>query len=182
MKDQIWLIGFMATGKSRVMRPLAAALDWEPVDVDRLIEQRAGDTVAGVFRSGGEAAFRVLETEVIAEVARRSNIVVATGGGAVISDANRNAMRERGFIVTLDARPETIEERIRTASADDAERPLLAGGDRQYQIQALKSARGPLYAQADFIIQTDDLTPDQITHQILLAFRAQTALSASETA
>ena len=182
MKDQIWLTGFMATGKSRIMRPLAAALDWEPIDTDRLIEQRAGDTVAGIFRTGGEGAFRVLESEVIAEVARRSNIVVATGGGAVISDANRAAMRERGFIVALDARPETIEERVRTASRDDAERPLLTGGDRVYQIQALKSARAPLYAMADFIIQTDDLTPDQVTHQILIAFREQTAVSASETA
>ena len=182
MKDQIWLIGFMATGKSRILRPLAAALDWEPIDIDRLVEQRAGDTVAGIFRAGGEAAFRVLESEVVAEVAQRHNVVVATGGGTVIASENRDAMRESGFIVALDARPETIESRIRDAGNDDVERPMLAGGDRLYQISALKTARAPLYAQADFIIQTDDLTPDQVTHQVLLAFREQTAVSAGETA
>jgi len=175
--EQIWLIGFMATGKSRIARPLATALDWESVDLDALIEREAQDTVAGIFRAGGEAAFRVIESRVVAEVAERRDIVVATGGGTIISEANRAAMRERGFIACLDARPETIAARIASSSGRISERPLLLGADPLAAIIELKSARQSLYAQADFIIQTDDMTPDQITHQILLAFRERSTVA-----
>lgn len=174
--DQIWLTGFSATGKSRVLKGLATALDWEAVDLDRIIEQRAEDTVPHIFRSGGEAAFRVLESTVLEEVARRANIVVATGGGAIVSEGNREAMHRRGFVACLDARPETIFSRLQEAGPRE-ERPLLEGPDPMSRIIELKSARQALYAQADFIIQTDDMTPDQVTHQILLAFREHAAVA-----
>lgn len=176
MKDQIWLTGFMATGKSRVVRPLAAALDWRAVDVDTLIEAEAQDTIPAIFSSGGEAAFRVLESQVIERVAGMSEVVVATGGGSVLSETNRQLMRNRGFIACLDARPETIASRIAESGAHMSERPLIAGDDPLARITELKRERDPLYAQADFIIATDDLTPDQVTHQILTAFREQAAV------
>jgi shikimate kinase len=177
MKDQIWLIGFMGTGKSRLARPLAAALGWDALDIDTLIERRTGDTVAAIFGRGGEAAFRAVESDIVAEVAGRDRIVVATGGGSVLAEVNRNAMRE-GFVVCLEARPDTIADRIGQSGASASERPLLKGGDPLTTIAALKEARQPLYAQADFIIHTDDMTPDQITHQILTAFNEHTAVSA----
>jgi len=177
MKDQIWLIGFMGTGKSRLARPLATALGWDALDIDTLIEQRTGDTVPAIFDRGGEAAFRVLESEVIEDAARRERVVVATGGGSILAEANRNVMRERGFIVCLEARPDTIAARIRQ-SGGASERPLLRGADPLTAIAALKEARQPLYAQADFVIHTDDMTPDQVTHQVLTAFNEQTAVSA----
>jgi shikimate kinase len=176
MKDQIWLTGFMGTGKSRLARPLATALGWEALDVDTLIQQRAGDTIATIFERGGEAAFRVIESEIIEEVAQRANVVVATGGGSILAEANRRAMRERGWVVCLEARPDTIAARIRQSSAHVSERPLIAGPDPLTKIAALKEARQPLYAQADFIIHTDDMTPDQITHQVLTAFNDHTAV------
>ena len=179
MKDQIWLTGFMGTGKSRLARPLATALGWDALDVDTLIEQRSGDAAAAIFERGGEAAFRVIESEVIEEVARRERVVVATGGGSILAEANRNAMRERGFIVCLEARPDTIAARIRQSGAHVSERPLLRGPDPLTQIASLKEARQPLYAQADFIIHTDDMTPDQITHQVLTAFNEHSQLSAT---
>jgi len=175
--DQIWLTGFMATGKSRVARPLAAALDWLALDLDTLIEEQAHDSVPGIFRTGGEAAFRILESQAVERVAAMANVVVATGGGAVIADANRAAMRRRGFVVCLDARPDTIAARIAESGAGISERPLLQGGDVLATITELKAARQHLYAQADFIIQTDDLTPDQVTHQVLLAFRERSAVA-----
>jgi shikimate kinase len=180
VKDQIWLIGFMGTGKSRVARPLAAALDWEAKDLDRLIEADAGERVREIFGRGGEAAFRTLESAAVERVAEMHNVVVATGGGAVIAEANRRVMRTNGFIVCLDARPETIVARLRQAPDRISDRPLLAGRDPLAQIIELKAQRQPLYAEADFIIQTDDMTPDQITHQILSAFRAQATVGASE--
>jgi shikimate kinase len=179
MKDQIWLTGFMGTGKSRLARPLAAALGWEALDLDTLIQQRTGDTITEIFERGGEAAFRVVEAEAVAEVARRERIVVATGGGTILSEANRNAMRERGFVVCLEARPDTIASRLRQSGPSASDRPLLKGSDPLTTIAALKEARQPLYAQADFIIHTDDMTPDQITHQVLTAFNEHTAVSAT---
>jgi shikimate kinase len=193
--ERIWLIGFMGTGKSRIARPLAVALDWDWVDVDTLIEERAGDSIAGIFRTGGEGAFRVIESQVIEDLSERQHVVIATGGGSVLADMNRAAMRKDGFVVCLDARPETIANRLGQPSAkagmaelygtridaDPAapprERPLLAGGDPLGRIVELKGARQSLYAQADFIIQTDDLTPDQVTHQILLAYRERAGVA-----
>ncbi len=190
MKDQIWLIGFMGTGKTRVARPLAAALDWHWVDVDKLVEIEAGDSIPGIFRSGGEAAFRVLESQVVERLSEDSNVIIATGGGTVLSEQNREIMRRRGFIVCLDARPETIAARVGESERATAERPLLSGiggnivsgGDPLARIIAIKAERQPLYAQADFIIQTDDLTPDQITHQVLMAYREQSAVGAGGAA
>ena len=177
MKDQIWLIGFMGTGKSRVSRPLAAALDWERVDLDALIADEAGATIPEIFARGGESEFRQLEAQAVERAAAMSRVVVATGGGAILAEANREAMRRRGFVVCLDARIETIANRILSSDAHVSERPLLQGDDPLARIAALKAQREPLYREADFIIQTDDMTPDQITHQILLAFREQTAVT-----
>ncbi len=177
--EQIWLIGFSGTGKSRLVRALAAALDWESVDLDKLIEERAADTIPAIFRARGESGFRALESELLEEVAQRSRIVVATGGGAVLAESNRDVMHRRGFVACLDARPETILERLRKSGGDASERPLLQGGDPLARIVELKVARQPLYGQADFIIQTDEMTPDQVTHQVLLAFRERTAVAGS---
>lgn len=175
--EQIWLTGFMGTGKSRIARPLAAALDWQSIDIDTLIEQEAADSIAHIFERGGEAAFRMLESQAVEQAAGMSNVVVATGGGTVLAEVNRETMRRRGFIVCFDARPETIAQRITESGAHVSERPLLAGADPIAKIVELKTARTPLYAQADFIIQTDDMTPDQVTHQVLLAYRERTAVA-----
>ena len=176
--EQIWLIGFSGTGKSRIVRPLAAALDWEAVDIDKAIAVQEAASVPAIFAARGEEAFRSLETKAIAAIAERTNIVVATGGGAVLAEANREAMRQRGFVVCLEARPETILRRLQQSDASASERPLLQGPEPLARIIALKAERQPLYTQADFIIQTDELTPDQCTHQILLAYREKTAVSA----
>ncbi len=167
----------MGTGKSRIVRPLAAALDWQALDIDMLIEREAGDTVTDIFHKGGEAAFRAIESRVVARVAGMRKVVVATGGGTVLAAANRAAMKKRGFVVCLEARPETIAERLRDSNAHISERPLLQGGDPLARIIEIKAARQQLYAQADSIIQTDDLTPDQCTHQILTAFRERSAVA-----
>jgi shikimate kinase len=110
-----------------------------------------------------------------------SNVVVATGGGSVLSEVNREAMRARGFVVCLDARVQTIADRLLTSDAHVSERPLLAGPDPLASITKLKAEREALYRQADFIIQTDEMTPDQVTHQVLLAFREQTAVPGGAT-
>lgn len=177
--ERIWLTGFMGTGKSRIARPLAAALDWEALDIDAMIEREAHDSIAHIFKSGGEGAFRALESQVVENVARKPRAVIATGGGTILAAANREAMRNDGFIVCLDARPETIARRILESGAHASERPLLAGDDPLARIRDLKAEREELYRQADTIIETDDLTPDEVTHRILLAYRQRTALAES---
>jgi len=175
--DQIWLTGFMGTGKTRIARPLAAALDWQSLDVDTLIEEEANERVRDIFTHGGEAAFRVIESRVIARVAEMSRVVVATGGGSILAVGNRVLMKQRGFIVCLDAQPETIAARIRDSGRHQSERPLLEGADPLARIIELKSARQALYEEADLVIATDNLTPDQCTHAILTSFRERTAVS-----
>jgi shikimate kinase len=177
--ERIWLTGFMGTGKSRIARPLAAALDWTPLDIDTTIEREAGDSIAHIFKAGGEGAFRALEAQAVESVSRMAHVVVATGGGTVLSAANREVMRREGFVVCLDAQPETIAKRIMESDAHVSERPLLAGGEALARITELKREREPLYQQADLIITTDDLTPDEITHRILLVYRERTALAGS---
>ena len=137
MKDQVWLIGFSGTGKSRLARPIAAALDWQSVDLDQVIEQRLGDSITNLFRARGESEFRRIEAELIEETSQLANVVVATGGGAILVPANREAMRRRGFVVCLDARPETILERVR-APGTVSDRPLLSGDAPLSRIIELK--------------------------------------------
>ena len=179
--ERIWLTGFMATGKSRVVRPLAAALDWTAIDLDKVIEEEAHESIAHIFKEGGEGAFRALEAQAVENAARVSHAVVATGGGSVLSETNRAAMRRDSFIVCLDARPETIHARIQDSGARVSDRPLLGEGYTMARIEQLKSERDPLYREADLIIETDDLSPDEVTHRILVAYRERTAPAASAT-
>jgi shikimate kinase len=180
--ERIWLTGFMGTGKSRIARPLAAALDWTPLDIDTMIEREAGDSIAHIFKTGGEGAFRALEAQAVDAASRLAHVVVATGGGTVLSDANVELMRKDGFIVCLDAQPETIYARIMASEAHVSERPLLAGADPLARIRELKADREPLYRAAQhYSIETDHLTPDEITHAILLAYRERTAPASATT-
>ena len=169
----------MGTGKSRISRPLAAGLDWQALDIDKLVLARTGETIQQIFARGGEPAFREIESDIIAETSQLAHVVVATGGGSILAEKNRDAMSKRGFVACLEARPETILSRI-TISGDDevSDRPLLAGPDPLSRIVALKTERQQLYALADFIIQTDDLTVDQVTHQVLIAYREHAAANA----
>jgi shikimate kinase len=139
MKDQIWLIGFSGSVKSRLARPLATALDWQAIDLDAVIQERNGDSISNIFRSRGETEFRQLEAQLVEETSQMSNVVVATGGGAVLLAANRDVMKRRGFVVCLDARPDTLLARIRTPGGTVSDRPLLAGDEPLSRIEQLKS-------------------------------------------
>ena len=102
----------MASGKSHVGRLLAQEIGWKLVDADEQIVLRAGKTIEAIFQTEGEAAFRALEALVVAELCSRSGQVVATGGGAFLNSASRQAMLDRGLVFCLEARPETICRRL----------------------------------------------------------------------
>lgn len=156
----IILIGFMGTGKSVVGRRLARDLHRAFIDTDREVERRAGVSIADLFAVAGEPAFRDLEMAVVADLATRRGIVIATGGGTLLRPANRAALRG-GLVVALTASPEVILARTRRRA-----RPLLAVTDPLARIRALLAERRELYAAADLTVDTTALDADAVATEI----------------
>ena len=170
--QRIFLTGFSLTGKSLVAPLVAQALGWQVVDLDDLIEETAGKPVPQIFAEEGEPGFRVREREALLNACQRREVVVATGGGVILAEENRWAMGEGGFVVCLEARPETILRRMRAADNDStSERPLLKGGDPLNRIRNLKGLRQSLYSLADCTIHTDDLSPEKVAAETVRAWR-----------
>lgn len=160
----IFLIGFMASGKTTVGRLLAERLDWTFVDLDKVIEDAAGKTVADIFAAEGEAGFRKRETEALREVTRRRKVVVATGGGAPCREENITAMLATGRVFWLDVSPEEAVRRAGKASG----RPLLDGADDPVAAaRKLLDARRGFYERAHAGVVTMDQSPSEIVNELL---------------
>ncbi len=152
MSNNIFLVGPMGSGKSAVGRHLAKILHMPFLDSDAEIESRTGVDIPFIFEKEGEAGFRRRENEVIESLTGQSNIVLATGGGAIVADENRKLLGARGTVVYLHATVEQQERRTRRGR----ERPLLEGGDRSQILRDLMQVRDPLYRViADIVIETD---------------------------
>jgi shikimate kinase len=161
----IFLIGFMASGKTTVGRLLAERLDWNFVDLDKVIEDGAGKTVADIFAAEGEAGFRSRETDALREVAKRRKTVVATGGGAPCREENIAAMLAAGRVLWLEI---SAEEAVRRAGKASG-RPLLDGeADPVAAARKLLEARRPFYKRAHAGVPTAGYTPRQIVDDLLL--------------
>ncbi len=173
---RIVLTGFSGTGKTKVARVVAERLGWQAVDTDDLIVEWAGKPIPHIFAQDGEEAFRRLERDVLSEVCRQPRVVIGVGGGANVSGESRRIMAHGGFIVCLEARPETILQRLRPQFERDPEaRPLLAGADPLGRIRELKATRAPFYALADHTVHTDGLSPEQAAHEVVRAWRQLSA-------
>ena len=165
----LFLIGFSYTGKSSAGRLAAERLGLPFVDLDERIERRAGRSIPEIFEAEGEAAFRALEREALAEVCAEGGAVVATGGGVPVDAENRRRMRESGVVVLLEARPETIRARQTAADsgAEQSARPMLAGGDPLQRIAELKAERRDAYGEAaDWTVHTDALDAGGVAAEI----------------
>ncbi len=164
MTDQhanIILTGFMGTGKTAVGQALATVLQRTFVDLDDVIEARAGCSISELFARQGEAAFRRREQEACREVARRRSLVIATGGGTIIQPGNEEILRQTGCLICLTASPARILERV----GSDTHRPLLesATASRAERIATLLAARAPIYDAVRWQIDTTDLAiPDVV--------------------
>ncbi|MBM2832627.1 MAG: Multifunctional fusion protein, partial [Dehalococcoidia bacterium] len=168
--SRIILTGFSATGKSIVGRELARRLGWDFLDVDEEVVRQAGKSIPQLFEAEGEGGFRRREKKVIRQVITQERRVIATGGGAVLDAGNRELFHGSGMVLCLEARPETVYERLSKdieRSGQSAVRPLLAVGNPLERIRSLKAARQPYYALADFTIHTDDLAPEQVVAEAL---------------
>jgi shikimate kinase/3-dehydroquinate synthase len=170
--SRIFLTGFSFSGKSRVAGLVAEKLGWQALDTDTLIEKMAGKPIPRIFAEEGEARFRQFEGDAIREAARRDTAVVAVGGGAIVSAENRRAMADGGFVVCLEARPDTIFARLTADTGESpSERPLLAGADPLGRIRHLKAMRQPLYALADFTVHTDALSLEEVASEVVRAWQ-----------
>lgn len=150
-RDNIFLVGLMGAGKTTVGRLLAKHYGCRFVDSDHEIEARTGVKIPVIFEIEGEAGFRAREEAMIAELAALSGIVLATGGGAVLSPANREQLRAHGLVVYLRGSPEHLYERTR----HDRNRPLLQTADPLEKLRELYRQRDPLYREvADVVIDT----------------------------
>ena len=169
----ILLVGFMASGKTEAGKSLARLTGWPLVDTDTEIVARAGQPIDQIFQDAGEPCFRALEAKVVQTLCAGSGRSIAAGGGAFVDPENRGCMLESGLVFCLSARPETIHRRISGTSSSKSEsqeepvRPLLAGENPMARIRDLLDERAHHYAQAHFIIETDDLTPEQVARRIL---------------
>lgn len=169
-KSNIILIGFSTTGKSRAGWLLAQRLGWAFIDTDVWVAGMAGKSIPDIFKDHGELHFRELERLALEEALMRQQAVIATGGGAVVYQTNRRKMRERGWVVLLEAQPETILQRMQAedAGSEVPIRPLLAGDDPLQRIIELKMERQPLYDKlADEIIHTDHLTLEEVVDSLI---------------
>ncbi|MCL0091250.1 shikimate kinase [Dehalococcoidales bacterium] len=165
MKTSIALIGFMGTGKTAVGKIVAEKLGKEFIELDLLIEQRAGKTIAEVFQQDGEIAFRELEIEVTKEVSEKKNVVIACGGGLVLNKINIDRLSKECLIVYLTASPGVILKRI---SSEENERPLLKTANKALVVRELLRWRKPFYEQAaDIKINTSKLDINSIAEQII---------------
>ncbi|HET7203572.1 MAG TPA: shikimate kinase AroK [Steroidobacteraceae bacterium] len=159
----VFLVGPMGSGKSAVGRQLARRLGLEFVDSDDEIVTRTGVDVAYIFEKEGEAGFRARESEVIDELTLRHNVVVATGGGAVLDPANRERLRGRGRVVYL--RTSVDQQLTRTRRSDT--RPLLDNPDPRGTLVRLMALRAPLYAEAaEITVDTDGRKVKTVVDQI----------------
>ena len=151
-RGNIYLVGMMGAGKTTVGRALAQKMQMRFADSDKVLVERTGVPIATIFEIEGEAGFRDREEAIIAELTTLTDIVLATGGGAVTRPACREHLRSQGTVIYLHARPETLWLRIRHAR----HRPMLHAADPRARLAELYAARDPLYREvADHVIESD---------------------------
>lgn len=164
---RIFLIGYRATGKSTVARLLAARLGWNWLDTDTVLEEQAGRTIRQLFAEEGEAGFRARESALLQELSRRERHIIATGGGVILEERNRECLRTSGWTVWLTADIDTICARLQSDSATADHRPALTVGGRA-EVEELLGIRHPLYAGvANLIVDTMDKSPEEVVREIL---------------
>lgn len=159
----IFLVGMMGAGKTTVGKLLAQQLGKTFVDSDEEIQQRTGVTIPHIFDVEGEAGFRQRETNVIQDLVRLDNLVLATGGGAVLNGQNRDALRGNGIVIYLRSSVHDLWQRTR----HDRNRPLLQTADPRATLKNLYEQRDPLYSQvADLVISTGKQSVHSLVMQL----------------
>ena len=151
------LIGYRATGKSTVAKPLAERLGWSWIDADVELERRAGRTIRAIFDTGGEPEFRRLERETLIDLLKHDRLVIAAGGGAVLNPETRQDFKDAGPVVWLKASVDTIEQRLYGDETTAERRPNLTSTGGREEIERLLGQREPIYSDtASLVVETDE--------------------------
>lgn len=163
------LIGFMGTGKSSAGRLAAERLGLRLVDMDTMIEERAGKKISDIFAEDGEAHFRALESKLAAELGHGHGMVIATGGGVVLNPANIPNLGRHGVVVCLRADPDVILKRV----AQHTHRPLLETGEKAKAIVDLLKKRKPLYDAIPNQIDTSRMSVEAVAERIVELYETE---------
>src|SRR5437870_6763380 len=180
--QQIFLTGLSGSGKSSVGRRVSELLRWDFIDIDTLLSERCGMPVGQILIEFGEQRFRQMESEALILSADYERVVIATGGGAVISEANRTFMREHGLTFYLETSVEIAWQRVQEQihqSGKNAERPLVVGADGQQILQTLFLARKRWYEEAVVCTTTNEDSLDIISKRVIAFALANGHLSTS---
>ncbi len=177
--DNIILVGLSGTGKSSVGERVALALGWKLVDMDSALEAQAGKSVPRIFAEDGEATFRQMEKDLLKDICQENGQVISTGGGVVVDAGNRDLVLDRGFVVCLEATPETICRRLSEEGSSGTERPLLSGPDPLERVRILKVERQGFYSIAHHIVDTEGLTLDEAASAVVGRYRELAASDGS---
>lgn len=172
-KHKIALTGFSGTGKSEVGKLVSSILGWQLIDVDSEVEKRFGMKTSYIFEQFGEARFRETETEIIKDVFDETEIIMILGGGAYLTDSDRMRLLDEFFVVTLEALPTTIFDRLNINAKlnPDTERPLLKGPDVLSNIERLKTKRQSKYALTHWTVNTDHLSASEVSAEVIRSWQ-----------
>jgi shikimate kinase len=161
----------MGSGKSTIGRQLAKKLGKTFFDSDKEIETRTGVSISWIFEMEGEDGFRERESKIIDELTAQENVVLATGGGAILSEENRQHLHDRGMVIYLSATAEQLYRR----TAKDKKRPLLQTGDRRKKIEALLAERMPLYQKvAHITLRTSNKSIQHTVNELIKRIKQKT--------
>ncbi len=167
--ENIYLVGLMGAGKTTIGRQLAKNLGLPFYDSDKAIEESTGVDIPTIFEFEGENGFRDREQKMLQQLTQLNGIVLATGGGAILREENRQLLKENGFIVYLQCSVDRIFERTRR----DTQRPLLKTENPKERIETLFTEREPLYRScADFIVDTGIMQSKAVVNHILEEYKS----------
>jgi shikimate kinase len=178
------LIGLRGTGKSTIGRMVAAQLKWEFFDTDTIVQDRAGMTIRELFEKKGEPEFRRMESEIVQECSGNNQSVIASGGGAILNDANVAAMKRNGFVVHLSANPAELWRRISLDAATQHTRPKLLQSAESgvEELEKLMLARAAKYAAARHAeVVVEDRSPDEVAEAVLVLMKAHGVVKNGES-
>lgn len=173
--EKIFLIGFMASGKTTVGKVLSEALNWKYIDLDEVIEQRCGKPISDIFNRHGEMYFRNEEKKALNDILKFSKTVVATGGGAPVFNDNLAVMKDNGFVVFLSCSQKTILSRLDLAEKN--KRPLALQADGENELIRLMESRAACYKSAHVEIMCDEKRIAEIAQEILSEYKTWKSLN-----
>jgi len=159
----IYIVGFMGTGKTSTAKELAKRLGREFIDMDDSIQGKEGLAINGIFKEKGEPYFRKLEKDLVRELSCRENLVVSCGGGVIVDEENLSNLKKSGTVICFKSDVDVILRRTK----DNSERPLLNVDNPRKQISELLKKREPFYSQSDHTIDTTHLSIAETVDKII---------------